>query len=773
MAVVTRLFVPIRNLTGLHPVLRSLLLIAVAALVTFSFALYGSFMRATEVADWEVRRREQAAVSTQIDRAIQALTETMKIQLTWDDAFRAAGRADAQVDSRWADSYFGDFLWANLQVEQLYLVSPEGKLLRAWNKGLPVAGTDFPALAPRVRVALDAMNANTRVIGDPVRYRTLPDTQWPISADGKPLTRWSGALDDVGGQTAIMTVASIIPDTDYSMLQRRPNALVAVRRLEPAYLRHLGNGLLLEEFAWQREQPGSGNGIELRSPSGHSLGWLGWKPNNVGAIISDRTKPLLAAYLAFYLLLLGCGTVIVRQALRMARESAQREAEAKQDAMLDPMLGLPNRRLMMRHIDEQLALVNDGDAVFLAYIDLDHFKAINEAMGHPAGDAVLIAAVDNLKAGLMPGDVLARLASDEFVIVHRGPAGIEEAKRLGERVLAAFAERFDIHDTSVPVTASCGIAWAPEQAATHEQLLRLADIALFRAKQRGRGRYRYFTDDMNASIRWRKDLEAELRRALSYSSSPQNCSTGSGEGLEVHYQPIVHVAGRRVVSFEALVRWFHEDRGEISPGTFVPLAEHCGLMPALGEWVMRRVFEDCAKFGNREVSINLSPLQLATRDFLPRLRTLVEETGADPHGIVFEITEGVLLENSDRVLGVLGEIRDMGFRIALDDFGTGFSSLAYLRLFQFDSIKIDRSFVQGIEADLDGQAILKTIVSLGRTLRMKVVAEGVETLLQQQLVEAAGCELIQGHLHSRALPLAKALALLPQPPGAVLRLAAG
>lgn len=762
MAVVTRLFVPIRNLTGLHPALRSLLLIAVGALVTFSFALYGSFMRATEVADWEVRRREQATVDTQIDRAIQALTETMKIQLTWDDAFRATGRAGAPIDQGWADSYFGDFLWANLQIEQLYLVSPEGKLLRAWNRGLPTRGDEFDALAPKVRAALDGMNTNARVIGDPVRYRALPDAQWPIAADGKPLTRWSGALDNVGGRTAIVTAASIIPDTDYAMLKRRPNALVAVRSLDPAYLRHVGEGLLLEDFGLRRQQPGSGNAIELHSPTGQSLGWLAWKPNDVGAIISDRTMPLLIAYLAFYVLLLGAGTVIVRQALRMARESAQREAEAKQDAMLDPMLGLPNRRLMMRHIDEQLARVSDGEAVFLAYIDLDHFKAINEAMGHPAGDAVLIAAVANLKAELMPGDVLARLASDEFVIVHRGPAGIEEAKKLGERVLAAFAERFDIHDTSVPVTASCGIAWAPEQADTHEKLLRLADIALFRAKQRGRGRYRYFTEDMNASIRWRKDLEAELRRAI------------VGNGLEVHYQPIVHVAGRRVVSFEALVRWFHEDRGEISPGTFVPLAEHCGLMPALGEWVMRRVFEDSAQFGSREVSINLSPLQLATHDFMTRLHALVEETGVDPHGIVFEITEGVLLENSDRVLGVLSEIRDMGFRIALDDFGTGFSSLAYLRLFQFDSLKIDRTFVQGIEADLDGQAILKTIVSLGRTLRMKVVAEGVETLLQQQLVEAAGCELIQGHLHSRAVPLVKALALLPaQPDSNVLRLAAG
>ncbi|MCW1402320.1 bifunctional diguanylate cyclase/phosphodiesterase [Novosphingobium sp. MW5] len=772
MTVVNRLFVPIRSLGGLHPVVRSMLLIAAVALVTFSFALYGSFVRATQVADWEVRRREQTGVETQLDRAVQSLTETMKIQLTWDDGFRAAGRAGQPVDTKWADSYFGDFLWANLQIEQLYLVSPEGKLLRAWHKGLPVPGTEFAAFSPKVQAALDAMNTNKRVIGEPVRFRELPDAHWPIAADGKPLTRWYGELENIGGRTQVMAAASIIPDTDYSMLQRRPNVLVAVRPLDERYLSPIGKGLQLGGFGWQKAQPSSGNAIELLSPSGEPLGWLHWTPNDVGGIISARTMPLLMAYIAFFLMILGAGTVIVRQALRMARESAEREAEAKQDAMLDPMLGLPNRRLVMKHIESELARVGQDDAVFLAYIDLDHFKAINEAMGHPAGDAVLLATVESIKAELMPGDMLARLASDEFVIVHRGPAGKEEAVRLGERVLAAFSERFAIHDTTIPVTASCGIAWAPEHADTPDKLLRMADIALARAKQRGRGRYRYFTEDMNASIRWRRDLEAELRRAITCSDNCRNCSIGVCRGLEMHYQPIVHVAGRRIVSFEALVRWFHVDRGEISPGTFVPLAEHCGLMPALGEWVIRRVFEDSARFRGREVSINLSPLQLAAHDFMPRLRALIDETEVDPGSIVFEITEGVLLENSDRVLGMLGELRDLGFRIALDDFGTGFSSLAYLRLFQFDRIKIDRSFVQGIEADLDGQAILKAIVSLGRTLRMKVVAEGVETILQQQLVEAAGCELVQGHLHARALPMAKALDLLPEKVSR-LRLAAG
>ena len=279
-------------------------------------------------------------------------------------------------------------------------------------------------------------------------------------------------------------------------------------------------------------------------------------------------------------------------------------------------------------------------------------------------------------------------------------------------------------------------------------MLRNADIALFEAKARGRARYRRFTEEMDATIRWRRDMESELRRAIA-------CNH-----LSMVYQPIVNVADGTIASFEALVRWHHPERGEISPGTFVPVAEQAGLMPELGQWVLRRVFADSHDFGAAEISINLSPLQLVAREFIPGLRTLMDEERVDPSRFTFEITEGVLLDRSARVLGLLGELQDMGFRIALDDFGTGYSSLAYLRSFQFDRIKIDRSFVQGIESDVDAQSILRAIVALGRTLRMKVVAEGVETLLQQQLVHAAGCQYIQGFLYWRALTPEQVVALL-------------
>ncbi|MFM5931094.1 MAG: EAL domain-containing protein [Novosphingobium sp.] len=741
--------------------MRGLLLTVVVVLVTFSIALFGSFMRATHVADHEVRNKERAIVESQLELAKLTLAETQKLQVTWDDAYKAAGFSDRPINPAWTDSQLGTFLFENLKIGDLFLVSPDGRLLRAWQGGKPVSGARFAAVSKRVQAALVHMRSNASILGKPAGYEPLADTQWPISPTGAPMVRWSGSIERFYDKPAIVTISSIIPDSDFTMLKREPNSLVAVRELDPEYLAVLGKSLTIGDLAWSMTEPLKANSIELRNADNVPIGWLDWTPNDVGTMITKQTMPLLISYLLYYMIILAAGIVIVRKALLAAGASARREARAQRDALHDPMLGLPNRKLMMKRAQEAMRSATDERAVFIAYIDLDHFKAINEAMGHTIGDEVLFQTVARLKAQLGPDDILARLASDEFAVVQIGPGGKGEAKALGDRILAAFVEPFEISGTSFSVTASCGIAWAPEQAKDPAELLRLADIALYRAKQRGRGRFRYFTDDMTASIRWRQDMESELRRAI------------TSKGLEVHYQPIVNVRDRRIVSFETLLRWHHPDRGMISPGTFVPLAEHCGLMPQLGEWVLRRVFANLDQFHGVDISINLSPLQLAARDFLPHLKALIAETGVDSHRIVFEISEGVLLDHSDRTLGVLGELRDMGFRIALDDFGTGYSSLSYLRSFQFDHIKIDRSFVQGIEADLDAQSILKTIVNLGRTLRMKVVAEGVETLLQQQLVESAGCELVQGHLHARAVPLARAVAMLPGRDGAALKLATG
>ena len=744
---------PVKGMIRGQSAMRGLLVAVVVALLTFTVALFGGFLNATSVADEATSENERNLLQNHIGVSLRTAVSAQKVQLTWDEAVQAVGGQGAPLDAGWADSFIGQFLWSNLQAQHLFLVEPDGKLIRAWERGEPVSEAGYRSILGSLRDELQVMAANQSIRGKPASFRQLADTRWPIDEQGQAMSRWAGELGEYKGQPALITVVSVVPDSNPRLLKRTPSNLIAVRLLDAEMLAGFSSELLLKDMRHSTQEPAGGarNKMVLVGQDGQKLGWLSWTSNEVGAIVIRRTVPLLISYFIFYVLVLAGAMVLVRQAILMAREYSAREAQAQRSALHDPMLGLPNRTLVIQHLSRHLAEVaaaDNDEAVFLAYLDLDHFKAINDSLGHHIGDALLFEVVKRLRLALIEDDLLGRLASDEFVVVRRTSPGKENAIALGEAVIRAFSDPFTILGQTLTVSGSCGISWGSEQAQNATELLRLADIALFRAKQRGRGRFRYFTEEMNATIRWRQDMEVELRRAI------------GNDSLEMYYQPIVRIADKQIISFEALVRWTHRHRGAISPGIFVPLAEQCGLMPQLGEWVLRRVFADSHCFGDTEISVNLSPIQIGARDFLPQLKALVTETGINPQRYVFEITEGVLLEKGERTLSLLGEISDMGFRIALDDFGTGYSSLAYLRSFQFDRIKIDRSFVQGIESDLDAQAILKAIVSLGRTLRMKVIAEGVETILQQQLVEASGCTLVQGHLHWRALSVDRAAALV-------------
>jgi predicted signal transduction protein with EAL and GGDEF domain len=371
-------------------------------------------------------------------------------------------------------------------------------------------------------------------------------------------------------------------------------------------------------------------------------------------------------------------------------------------------------------------------------------------MGHHVGDELVRQVAHRLRSSLPRDAFIARFGGDEFVLLHTGTDGARAADRLGSKIISLMRRPFIISGNTLEVSVSCGISWGPEQSEDPGELLRRADIALYRAKQRGRGRYRRFTPDMDASVKLRREMEMELRLAIT-----------RGE-LLVAYQPVVETGTGAISGFEALLRWNHPERGEIRPDLFVPIAEQGGLMIPLGTWVLRHVFTECRSWPDCDISVNLSPLQIMAGDFLPMLAGLLEETGMDPQRLVFEVTEGVMLDRSAHVIGVLRELNRMGIRVALDDFGIGYSSLSYLRSFQFDRIKIDRSFVSNIERDRDAHSILCAITTLGKTLRMKVVAEGVETEVQRLLVQAAGCELVQGYLFWAAIPAAEARALLAE-----------
>ena len=424
---------------------------------------------------------------------------------------------------------------------------------------------------------------------------------------------------------------------------------------------------------------------------------------------------------------------------RMIVNVQSTEQQARHMAGHDVLSGLPNRMTFASRLSTELQRISrsrEGIAVF--FLDLDKFKDVNDQLGHAAGDKLLVEFGRRMQGLLRGADTLARFGGDEFAIVQtsvRSPADVEA---LARRILAATAEVFDLAGSQAFVGVSIGIALSPANGNDADVMMRQADIALYRAKSEGRNRYSFFAQDMDDQLKLRKLVEDELRSAISSNS------------LMLHYQPQVAATTGRIVGFEALVRWKHPQHGVIAPNDFIPIAEERGLIVPLGEWVLRQACTDAMTWPNdMTVAINISPIQFKHKDYVSSVARIIEETGIDPTRIELELTEGVVVDDADIAEHAIMELRALGVRFALDDFGTGYSSLIYLRRFAFDKIKIDKSFLDQMEATGESTILVHSVVHLGRALGLTVTAEGVENDEQHRLLQAVGCHLLQGYLFSR------------------------
>jgi len=418
-------------------------------------------------------------------------------------------------------------------------------------------------------------------------------------------------------------------------------------------------------------------------------------------------------------------------------ERNRAKAEAAYLAHHDYLTGLANRSYLNLRLGEILESAEPGTSVGILLVDLDHFKTINDTLGHHAGDALLKEVARRIRASIAAGDVAARLGGDEFVVVTTF-ADVDDLRATAERLIGSFEPAIVVDEQDIRPQASIGVAIWPADGATPEELLRNADLALYRAKAEGRGTYRYFETEMDARLRKRRALELELRTALD-----------DGQ-LAVHYQPLVDLATRTVTSFEALVRWQHPERGAIPPAEFIPLAEEGNLIGRIGEFVLREACRTARTWpGEVRVAVNLSPLQFRSGTLFQTVRRILFETGLPASRLELEITEALLLERTESVLATLHALRALGVRIAMDDFGTGYSSLSYLRSFPFDKIKIDQSFVRDVASDPEAVAIVRAIVTLGGSLGMRVTAEGIEDEAAVGLLDAVGCNEGQGYFFSR------------------------
>jgi diguanylate cyclase (GGDEF)-like protein/PAS domain S-box-containing protein len=434
------------------------------------------------------------------------------------------------------------------------------------------------------------------------------------------------------------------------------------------------------------------------------------------------------------------GWVATHEDITEQRRSKIRvEHMAHHDALTD----LANRVLLNARLEQALGHAREDEMVAIHHLDLDRFKAVNDTLGHPGGDKLLKMVADRLRALVRDNDTIARMGGDEFAIVQVA-ADPARATSLAQRIIGSISAPYDIDGHQTVIGTSVGIAMGPIDGLSGEELLRNADLALYRAKDDGRGTFRFFEPGMDLQMQARRIMEQDLRRALP-----------SGQ-FELHYQPIVNLADNAISGFEALLRWKHPRQGNIAPNTFIPLAEEIGVIVPIGAWVLREACATAARWpGQLHVAVNVSPLQFRNPGLLQAIVGALAASNLDPSRLEIEITETVLLQDKEATLVTLHELRALGVRIAMDDFGTGYSSLSYLQSFPFDKIKIDRSFVRDIAVNPGSLNIVRAMAALANGLGMTATAEGVETREQLDRITSEGCTEMQGFLFSQALPAAE------------------
>jgi diguanylate cyclase (GGDEF)-like protein len=704
---------------GQAALVRAVALRTAAILLMLAAIIGGVLHLSTTRSDELALERQSRLVALALRLSVTEIATDQEASTFWDDAVTRT--RERPLDLKWLDNNLGVWFHTYYKHDETYLLDPANRPIYAMQNGVRVR----PAAFQRVGAPVGPLARKLR--------RSLAISH--VAPEGAPgQTIGATEITVINGRPAIISLKPIVSETG-DIVQRPGSEYlhISVRYLDRSFLSELSNLYGIEDarFSWSSSGAAS---IPVAGPNGTTLGYIVWTPFEPGEQVEDRMVPTLVAALLLIGLVIS---MLLARIWRSRMELEASRAQAQHLAFHDSLTGLPNRALFDDRLEHALARRNAQAAVLL--LDLDRFKNVNDTMGHQAGD-MLIREFGLRLSGLMrDGDTIGRLGGDEFAILLE-EAPPHDVHRLASRILKEVARPFDILGSQVHIGVSIGVALSVEAGTDRLEIVRKADIALYRAKDGGRNNYCLFNASMDETVKLRGTIEEELRGALS-----------SGRGLCLHYQP--QVAGKgRIIGLEALVRWNHPTRGLIAPEQFVPIAEESGLIVPLGEWIIREACLASRRWPQLFVAVNLSPVQLRTEGFFDSLMRIVRGAGADPASIQLEMTERVLLDDNDGVRGTLSKLRAAGFTIVLDDFGTGYSSLSYLRKFEVDKIKIDRSFVQHLGEASDSAPIVTAVLALGQAMGLSVAAEGVETAAQRTFLDIAGCGEMQGYYFSRALP---------------------
>ncbi len=689
-------------------------LAAVAVLACLVFI--GSLVLGARHIDAAEQQREELLIGQDVGRRVNEISGRMNPFTLWDEALR---KLEGQFDKVWADENIGS-LTKSVYYSRVLLLDRNDRPVYVKQTSGPAAPSDVAALFALAAPAV--AEVRRREAG-----RVAPPLNTPVRAN------IIGLVED---RPALVIAALVRSDTGKikPAYARGPILVLQVSlatNLRNAFADRFRLGDLRIDTIRERPDDGKAEAELATLPDGRRI-VLTWTPQKPGAALLRRSAAfLLIAALGVAI----AGAAVVLHASRVTRKLVISQAEARRLALEDPLTGLANRLLFADRLQQAREQLKRGDHVLgLLCLDLDRFKDVNDSLGHEAGDALIREVGSRLKMVCRAEDTVARLGGDEFALLARAPelAGVAD---LAERVVAALSGSVQLAAAQVTLSCSMGVTILVDPEVTQAEALRQADLALYRAKERGRGRFCFFEPEMDALLKGRKALEADLRQAV------------EADAVTVAYQPLVDAAG--VLSgVEALARWIHPTRGEIAPGVFIPIAESSGLVSPLADNVFRRICHDARGWSGLPVALNISPVQLRLPGLIERMAATLDAAGMAATRFDLELTEGVLLNDDARTHEVLAGLRRMGFGLVLDDFGTGYSSLSYLDKYPIQKIKLDPGFVSRLSSSRKARAIVTAVLQMAEGLNLRVVAEGIETSAQFEMLRDMGCKEFQGFFFS-------------------------
>jgi diguanylate cyclase len=710
-------------------------LIVAVAVLCLVIAILTSARRADEVT---LDREDQLLENAISGRGTRVLREVESVAATNG----ATQKIREEYDPLWTESRVGNWLQVFFDHDLVLVVDglDHVEYARARATG-DVSAIELPA---ELTAVLDFLRGRLDALpGGAVSLLGVQDPHKP--------GRLAATIQRVRDKPAIVAAVAVGSDSDLAAGNAAAPVVLSIKYIDDELLREIGDRLQLTGLRAIDEpaQAGDQHMVTLADPQGAPIARLAWKPTRPGSEVAGSALPFIAVAIVAFALL---GGLVIRHMRRTTQAIAAGETRLRHLAMHDPVCGLPNRLYFGERLENVIAEVRRGGpsaAVF--YIDLDHFKDVNDTLGHHIGDDLILNVTQRLSRVVREEDLVARLGGDEFAIITTCASDSYSLQAIAGRIISAVCAPYSISGHNINIGASIGIAVIDRRARDAADILRYADMALYRAKNEGRNRACIYDAAMDADLSQRKLLEGDLLQAI------------RNDGLAAAYQPIVNASGDTMVGVEALARWTHPTAGVIPPSVFIPIAEHSGLIIELGEWMLRRACIDGRDWPGLTVAVNVSPLQFRRSDFVDVVERILKETNFDAGRLELELTESTLLGNLDTAELSMLRLKAIGVRFALDDFGTGYSSLLYLRRFPFDKLKIDSSFVRSIETAPDAAAIVHAVVSLGRGLGMRVTAEGVENAEQHLFLRAAGVHSMQGYRFGRPGPAADVGARIDSP----------